>query len=100
MKRRFRLERSAIFLAACSLLGCGSPGERLVEARELALAGHYSAALLEARALLFALPDAREDEVTEQARRGALKLAGDLCAVHLDDASCAAQEYRRLVQLF
>jgi tetratricopeptide (TPR) repeat protein len=100
MKRRFRIERSALFLAACSLLGCGSAVDRLEGARETALAGHYRAALLEARTLLFSLPDSRADEATEQARRGALKLAGDLCAVHLDDASCAAQEYRKLLQRF
>lgn len=100
MTRRFRIARPALLLAACSLLGCGAQSERLDEARELALAGHYRAALLETRTLLFALPESRADEATEQIRRGALKLAGDLCAVHLDDASCAAQEYRKLVQRF
>jgi len=99
-KRSFRIERPALLIAACSLLGCGAPGDRLDGARELALAGHYRAALLETRTLLFALPDARGDEPTESTRRGALKLAGDLCAVHLDDAGCAAEEYRKLVQRF
>jgi tetratricopeptide (TPR) repeat protein len=98
--KRFHIERSALFLAACSLLGCGGHGGRLDEARELALAGHYRAALLETRTLLFALPEARGDEATEKTRRGALKLAGDLCAVHLDDARCAAEEYRQLVKQF
>jgi TolA-binding protein len=87
----------AFLLLACT--ACGGPGERLARARDLALAGHQHAALLEARALLFALPDSR-DEVTESARRGALKLAGDLCALHLDDARCAANEYRELVKRF
>jgi tetratricopeptide (TPR) repeat protein len=100
MKKRFRIERPALLVAALSLLGCGGGGERLDGARELALAGHYRAALLETRALLFAMPDSRDDEATEHTRRGALKLAGDLCAVHLDDAGCAAQEYRKLVQRF
>ena len=104
MKRPFRLDRPfelcAALAAAFALAGCGGPGGRLDEARELALGGHYRAALLETRTLLFALPDSKADDATEAARRGALKLAGDLCAVHLDDASCAAQEYRKLVQRF
>src|SRR5207249_7059805 len=32
--------------------------------------------------------------------RGALKLAGDLCAVYLDDPRCAAVEYRELVKRY
>ncbi len=88
---------AVLLLAACA--ACGGPGERLAQARDLALAGHHRAALLEARAVLFALPDSR-DEATEAARRGALKLAGDLCALHLDDARSAAAEYRQLLKRF
>ena len=88
---------AVLLLAACA--ACGGPGERLAQARDLALSGHHRAALLEARAVLFALPDSR-DEATEAARRGALKLAGDLCALHLDDARCAAAEYRQLLKRF
>lgn len=97
-----RTQRSLLPLAAVAVLfslGCGGPGEQLSRAREQALSGHHRAALLEAQALLFALPDSR-DEKTEAVRRGALKLAGDLCAIHLDDARCAAVEYRKLVQRF
>ena len=89
---------SCLVLAACAA-ACGGPGERLSQARESALAGHHRAALLEARALLFSLPDSR-DENTEAVRRGALKLSGDLCALHLDDARCAAAEYRQLLKRF
>jgi tetratricopeptide (TPR) repeat protein len=96
MKTLFRT-LAVLLLAACA--ACGGPGERLAQARDLALSGHHRAALLEARAVLFALPDSR-DEATEAARRGALKLAGDLCALHLDDARCAASEYRQLLKRF
>jgi tetratricopeptide (TPR) repeat protein len=86
-----------LLLAVCA--ACGGAGDRLAQARDLALAGHHRAALLEARALLFALPD-RRDEATEQIRRGALKLAGDLCALHLDSPQSAANEYRQLVRRY
>src|SRR5262249_38515354 len=83
---------SIVLLAA----GCGGPARRLEQARDLALSGHARAALLEARAVLFSL--AEKDPKTDEVRRGALKLAGDLCALHLDDARCAAREYRELVK--
>jgi TolA-binding protein len=86
---------AALLLCSCS----GNPGSRLEQARDLALAGHYRTALLEARTLLLSLGDERSPEVDE-ARRGALKLAGDLCALHLDDPRCAAQEYRQLVKRY
>ena len=36
----------------------------------------------------------------DSVRRGTLKLAGDLCAVYLDDPRCAAAEYRELVKRY
>ncbi len=88
----------------CALLAllasaCGGPAERLSQARDLALSGHASAAFLEAKAILFGLGTQR-GETVDAVRRGALKLAGDLCALHLDDPRCAARQYRELVQLF
>jgi TolA-binding protein len=86
--------------AAClSSVACGGPAQQLEQARDLALSGHYSPALLEARAVLFSLGDER-GEKPDVVRRGALKLAGDLCALHLDDARCAAREYRELVKRY
>ncbi|MFL5396152.1 MAG: tetratricopeptide repeat protein [Myxococcales bacterium] len=76
-----------------------SPYARLEQARDLALSGHHRTALLEARALLLSLGDERGQD-QDGTRRGALKLAGDLCALHLDDARCAAQEYRELVKRY
>src|SRR5207253_9608026 len=87
-------------LAALLLCACGkSPAAKLEQARDLALAGHHHAALLEARASLFQLGDDRGSG-TDDVRRGALKLAGDLCALHLDNPRCAAQEYRELVKRY
>src|SRR5205823_6679973 len=63
------------------------------------LAGHHNAALIEARAVLFQLGEDRGDGA-DDVRRGALKLAGDLCALHLDKPRCAAQEYRQLVKRY
>jgi hypothetical protein len=80
-------------LAALTLAACGRPASRLQHARDLALAGHYKTSLLEARALLLTLRDEQGEKV-DAVRRGALKLAGDLCAVYLDDPRCAAAEYR------
>jgi TolA-binding protein len=86
-------------LALLALCACGGPERRLEQARDLALSGHARAAFLEAKAILFSL--AREsDKATGSVRRGALKLAGDLCALHLDDARCAAREYRELVKKY
>ncbi|MFL5440630.1 MAG: tetratricopeptide repeat protein [Myxococcales bacterium] len=83
-----------------ALCACGSsPYARLEQARDLALSGHHRTALLEARTLLLALGDERGQD-QDGTRRGALKLAGDLCALHLDDARCAAQEYRELVKRY
>ncbi|MFL5376874.1 MAG: tetratricopeptide repeat protein, partial [Myxococcales bacterium] len=83
-----------------ALCACGSsPYARLEQARDLALSGHHRTALLEARALLLSLGDERGQD-QDGTRRGALKLAGDLCALHLDDARCAAQEYRELVKRY
>src|SRR4051812_49260466 len=81
------------------LAACGRPQARLQHARDLALAGHYKTALLEARALLLTLRDEQGEKV-DAVRRGALKLAGDLCAVYLDDPRCAAAEYRELVKRY
>src|SRR2546421_12108781 len=87
-------------LAALLLCACGrSPAAKLEQARDLALAGHHHAALLEARAALFQLGDNRGPGA-DDVRRGALKLAGDLCALHLDNPRCAAQEYRQLVKRY
>ncbi|TMB37706.1 MAG: hypothetical protein E6J62_04735, partial [Deltaproteobacteria bacterium] len=85
----------ALFVCACAQSAAG----RLEQSRDLALAGHHRTALLEARALLLSLGDER-GEPQDSVRRGALKLAGDLCALHLDDARCAAQEYRELVKRY
>jgi tetratricopeptide (TPR) repeat protein len=94
-----RLNAPAI-LAALLLCACGkSPAAKLEQARDLALAGHHHAALLEARAALFQLGDDRGPGA-DDVRRGALKLAGDLCALHLDNPRCAAQEYRDLVKRY
>lgn len=86
-------------LASLLLCGCGGAAAQLQSARDLALSGHARSALLEARAALLQLGDARGDEA-DAVRRGALKLAGDLCALHLDDPKCAAREYRELVLRF
>jgi len=67
--------------AALLLCGCGkSAAAKLEQARDLALAGHHNAALIEARAVLFQLGDDRKD--------GA------------DKPRCAAQEYRQLVKRY
>ena len=84
---------------AAGLAGCGGPASRLEQARDLALSGHHQTALIEARAILLTLGDERSER-TDVVRRGALKLAGDLCAIHLDDAQCAAREYRELVKRY
>jgi len=81
------------------LAACGRPATRLQHARDLALAGHHKTALLEARAILLTLRD-QQGEKVDAVRRGALKLAGDLCAVYLDDPRCAASEYRELVKRY
>lgn len=86
-------------LVLSSLCACGNPATRLEQARDLALSGHHQTALLEARAVLLTLGEER-GEKADAARRGALKLAGDLCALHLDDPRCAAREYRELVKRF
>ena len=90
-----------IFVAtiAVMLAACGRPATRLQHARDLALAGHHKTALLEARAILLTLRD-QQGEKVDAVRRGALKLAGDLCAVYLDDPRCAASEYRELVKRY
>jgi len=90
-----------IFLAtmAAMLAACGRPQARLQHARDLALAGHHKTALLEARAILLTLRDEQGQKV-DAVRRGTLKLAGDLCAVYLDDPRCAASEYRELVKRY
>src|SRR5207237_4946279 len=81
------------------VVACGGPASRLEQARDLALSGHHHAALLEARAILLALGDERTERA-DLVRRGARKLAGDLCAVYLDDPRCAAHEYRELVKRY
>ena len=81
------------------LAACGRPQARLQHARDLALAGHHKTALLEARAILLTLRDEQGQKV-DTVRRGTLKLAGDLCAVYLDDPRCAASEYRELVKRY
>ena len=82
-----------------ALCACGRPAERLEQARDLALSGHHQTALIEARALLLTLREDRSAEA-DSVRRGALKLSGDLCALHLDDPRCAATEYRELVNRY
>jgi tetratricopeptide (TPR) repeat protein len=84
-----------LVLCACA----SSPSAQLEQARDLALSGHHRTSLLEARALLLSLGDERGQD-QDAIRRGALKLSGDLCALHLDDARCAAQEYRELVKRY
>src|SRR5258708_34462812 len=93
MSLRFPL-CAVVVLALCA---CGRPAARLEQARDLAISGHYQTALIEARALLLTLREARSGSA-DTVRRGALKLAGDLCALHLDDPRCAAREYRELVK--
>ena len=97
------MPRGSIWLgivAALLLCACGrSPAAKLEQARDLALAGHHNAALIEARAVLFQLGEDRGDGA-DDVRRGALKLSGDLCALHLDNPRCAAQEYRQLVKRY
>jgi TolA-binding protein len=87
---------AAVALALCA---CGRPAAQLEQARDLALSGHHQTALIEARALLLTLRDDQSGKV-DAVRRGALKLAGDLCALHLDDPRCAAHEYRELVKRY
>lgn len=86
-------------LVATAFCACGRPAARLEQARDLALSGHYQTALIEARALLLTLREDRSAEA-DSVRRGALKLSGDLCALHLDDPRCAATEYRELVNRY
>jgi TolA-binding protein len=93
---RLLLSAAALCFGASA---CGGPSQRLDQARDLALSGHYRPALLEARAILFSLGSERSDKV-DAVRRDALKLAGDLCALHLDDPRCAAREYRELIKRF
>lgn len=94
-----RLISAALALACVGLFACGGPVRRLEQARDLALSGHARAAFLEAKAILFSIGRERSAEL-DQVRRGTLKLAGDLCALHLDDPRCAAREYRELVKTF
>ena len=94
MRRTISIATTALLLA-----GCGRPASRLQHARDLALGGHHKTALLEARAILLTLRDEQGEKV-DSVRRGARKLAGDLCAVYLDDARCAAAEYRELVKRY
>lgn len=82
-----------------AICACGRPAARLEQARDLAISGHYQTSLIEARALLLTLRDDDSKDL-DDVRRGALKLAGDLCALHLDDARCAAHEYRELVKRY
>jgi TolA-binding protein len=91
--------RSLVFAICALSIACGRPAARLEQARDLALSGHHQTALLEARAILLTIRDERGDKA-DQVRRGALKLAGDLCAVYLDDPRCAAREYRELVKRY
>lgn len=99
LRARFPLGKTLALLAcAAGLSACGGPSQRLSQARDLALSGHSRSALLEARAILLAIGDQRGDQ--DDVRRGALKLAGDLCALRLDDPRCAADEYRQLVQRY
>ena len=91
--------RITVAVAAALVSACGQPAARLDHARDLALSGHHQTALLEARAILLSFGDDR-DEKTDAVRRGVLKLAGDLCALHLDDPRCAAHEYRELVKRY
>ena len=93
------LRASSCALVAMVLCACGRPAARLEQARDLALSGHHQTALLEARALLLTLRDDSSPSV-DLVRRGALKLSGDLCALHLDDPRCAASEYRELVKKY
>jgi TolA-binding protein len=95
MRPRLGLFFCMLVLCACA----SSPSARLEQARDLALSGHHRTALLEARALLLSLGDDRGQD-PDAIRRGALKLSGDLCALHLDDPRCAAQEYRELVKRY
>src|SRR5438477_2399827 len=94
-----QLRFSLCALVAMALCACGRPAARLEQARDLALSGHHQTALLEARAVLLTLRDERSGSA-DTVRRGALKLAGDLCALHLDDPRCAATEYRELVKRY
>ena len=96
IRNAFRALAALTFAGVC---GCGQPSSRLDQARDLALSGHYQTALLEARAVLLTLGDDR-GEPTDSVRRGALKLAGDLSALHLDDPRSAAREYRELVKTY
>jgi TolA-binding protein len=82
------IRRLALFAILGMAAACGRPSARLEHARDLALSGHHQSALLEARAVLFAVRDQ------------ALKLSGDLCAVYLGDPRCAAHEYRELVKKY
>ncbi len=97
--RSFVTPRSLVFAICALAIACGRPAARLEQARDLALSGHHRTALLEARAILLAIREER-GEKADQVRRGAHKLAGDLCAVYLDDARCAAHEYRELVKSY
>lgn len=92
-------KRTPLLLAAALACACGQPSSQLEQARDLALSGHHQTALLEARALLLALGEDRTGKADE-VRRGALKLSGDLCALHLDDPRCAAHEYRELIKRY
>src|SRR5947208_16861663 len=94
-----QLRFSLCGLVAMAVCACGRPAARLEQARDLALSGHHQTALLEARALLLTLRDESSPSV-DAVRRGTLKLAGDLCALHLDDPRCAASEYRELVKRY
>jgi TolA-binding protein len=89
-----RFATLSLFVLAAA---CGRPAAQLERARDLALEGHHKTALLEARAALLTLRD-QSGEQADAVRRGALKLAGDLCAVYLEDPRCAAHEYRELVK--
>ncbi len=92
-------KRILSFLVVALVCACGEPSSRLEHARDLALSGHHQRALLEARAVLLSLGEEGGDKL-DNVRRGALKLSGDLCALHLDDPRCAAREYRELVKRY
>lgn len=89
------MKRSLAIAVVAVLAACGKPSRQLDRARDLALKGHARAALMAVKGALFALSEDASPQAQDDRLR-ALKLAGDLLALDLEQPAEAALYYRRV----